>query len=128
VTLDSTGHDVAARFPRQTLPKLLAPVPPVKAKAVLRIPPEALRNVLNQARAQAEAAAAPVREKALARMRAHIEAELLRLRALQSRNGLVSSGEIAWWEERERQLEAALRESRVRLDSFLLVVPPAVLG
>jgi hypothetical protein len=52
-----------------------------------------------------------------------MESETERLVSIQEKNKLVSATELEWWHERKRQLEKAFQGARLRLDSFLLVIP-----
>src|SRR5262249_47810635 len=54
VLLEASGKDLGERFSVERMRRMLAPVSPIKAKAVLKIPPDALRRLLEMARGVAE--------------------------------------------------------------------------
>jgi hypothetical protein len=93
-----------------------------------RLPPDGLRKLLGKARDQADVTGEGVREISLSRMNSAIDSELQRLEALRTRNKMVSERELSWWKDRRRVLNDAILGSRVRLDSFLVVLPRSLGG
>lgn len=123
LALDGTGTDQSAEWPWELLKKEITPPTPDAVKLAKQIPGNRLRTVLRKAMADSESQAELIKTQALAAMNAKITGEIDRLKALQSKNGLVSESEIQWWSERKSHLERAFDGARLRLDSFLLILP-----
>lgn len=123
VILDATGKDLSSTWTTEKLYESLSPLPDAAAPLVRKLPPERIRGLISKATQQAEALATKKRIEARDRMKATIEAEIDRLRALQGKNRLVSDLEVSWWMTRKEQLLQAFAGAQTRLDSFLLVVP-----
>jgi len=123
VVLDATGKDLTSAWPAEKLYAALSPLTDAAAPLVRKLPPKRIRGLINKATGQAESLANKKKSEARERMKATIESEIDRLRALQGKNRLVSDLEVSWWMTRKEQLVQAFSGAQVRLDSFLLVVP-----
>jgi len=123
LALDGTGANQTQAWPWEILKKELTPPTPQATKLARQIPGHRLKTVLRKAISDSEAQAEALKEKAVEAMNERISAEVARLRLLQARNKEVGEPEIQWWEERKTQLEKAFQGARLRLDSFLLVIP-----
>ena len=91
-----------------------------------RLPAEGLRKLLGRSRDYAEVLAEKVRQDSISRMNAAIDDEVARLEVLRTRNKMVSEREIQWWKDRRSALSEALNVARIRLDSFLIVLPKSL--
>lgn len=123
LAIDGTGADFSDEWSWERLQKEITPPTQEATKLARQIPGNRLRTVLRKAIADTESQAELIKGQALASMNARISSEIDRLKALQSKNGLVSENEISWWSERKTQLERAFEGARLRLDSFLLILP-----
>ncbi len=123
LVFDGTGADASLEWPWDALKKEITAPTHEANKLARQIPGSRLRTVLKKAIADMEPRAELLKKQAIERMNARVLSELKRLKTLQSKNGLVSENEIQWWSERKLQLEKAYQGARLRLDSFLLVLP-----
>jgi ATP-dependent helicase HepA len=123
VVFEATGRDLTQDLPWESLKKSLSPANDTAQAFVKKLPSELIRNLLYKALSQAQGSSQPMKQAALTKMTATMNAEIARLKAFQSKNDLISESEILWWEERKKNLVAAFTGAQVRLDSFLLVVP-----
>ena len=123
VVLDGPGSDLTSQWSFKAIQEAIEPLPPAMETVPKRLPPEGLRKLLGRSKDYAEALAEKVRQDSIAQMTASIESEVTRLEAMRSKNKMVSEREIQWWKDRRAALSEALTVSRVRLDSFLVVLP-----
>jgi ATP-dependent helicase HepA len=128
VVLDGPGNDLTDQWSFTALQEAISPLPPGMEAMAKRLPPDGLRKLLGKARDQADVTGEGVREISLSRMNSAIDSELQRLEALRTRNKMVSERELSWWKDRRRVLNDAILGSRVRLDSFLVVLPRSLGG
>jgi ATP-dependent helicase HepA len=117
------GEVVNDTWPVEKLHPNLVQLTHEQAGILQKIPGAVLRGLLERATADAEKGMKEKVAKSTSRMDESVRSEILRLKALQGKNRLVSDREILWWEERQRNLSAAFKAARLRLDSFLLVIP-----
>lgn len=118
-----TGEEVGDQWPAEKLHASLIPLTAEQATVLQRIPTGVLRGLLDKAGEHADRVRKVSVTAAVAKMEAAVKAESLRLKALQGRNRLVSDREIQWWDDRQKQLGDAFRGARLRLDSFVLIIP-----
>jgi ATP-dependent helicase HepA len=123
VVLDGPGTDLTSKWGFVALQEAIGPLPPQMAGVPKRLPSDGLRKLIGKAKDVAETQAKELRATADRRMNSAIDKEIARLEALRSKNRMVSSREIQWWKDRRVALADALLGTRVRLDSFLLVLP-----
>jgi ATP-dependent helicase HepA len=123
VMLDATGRELTAQVDYDTLLSGLKPLTPAVMGFVKKLPGDRIRKLLGQAHSHAQTVASDLRQRAFTQMNLSIDYELTRLKALQSKNHLVSETEIQWWLDRKSQLTQAFNGAQVRVDSFLLIVP-----
>ncbi len=123
VILDATGKDLTESYEHDSSKQILKPLSPKALEMVKKIQPEKIRKLINQAMQQSQAFSKSLQEQAFTKMNQVIAQEIERLKALQTKNNLVSENEIEWWNERKNQLVRAFNGAQVRLDSFLLLIP-----
>jgi hypothetical protein len=123
IAVDGTGVDQSTEWPWDLLKKELTAPTHDATRLARQIPGNKLRAVLRKALHDLEPQAEAMKDQAIQKMGSRIDAEMSRLKTLQSKNGLVSENEIEWWSQRRRELEKAFQGARLRLDSFLLVIP-----
>jgi ATP-dependent helicase HepA len=120
---DGTGADLSSDWPWERLKNEITPPAPDALQLAKRLPADRLRSLFKKALSQSDVHATRLKDRALAQMVATIDGEISRLSSIQEKNRLVSATELEWWHERKRQLEKAFQGARLRLDSFLLVIP-----
>jgi ATP-dependent helicase HepA len=123
LVFDGTGADQSSDWAWESLKKEITAPTQEATRLARQIPGNKLKTLLRKALNDMEHKAEAMKEKAIDQMSEQIRFELDRLKALQSGNGLVSESEIKWWSQRKEELEKAYRGARLRLDSFLLVIP-----
>ncbi len=123
IVIDATGKDLTQELSWNTIHQELSPLTASRIPMVKALPSERIRALLKKGLERAQEQSKTLKEKALTSMNQSIDQEIQRLRALQSKNNLVSIPEIKWWNERKTQLTHAFTEAQVRLDSFLIVIP-----
>lgn len=123
IVVDSSGGNQSAAWPTERIRTAISPIPSGKAHIVNKLPADVLRGILEKARLAAEREAETLRKKSFEAMNIKFDAEILRLEALQSKNKMVGDLEIQWWKERRLQLTNSYRGARIRLDSFLMILP-----
>ncbi|MFL5812418.1 MAG: SNF2-related protein [Bdellovibrionia bacterium] len=123
LAFDGTGADQSSDWPWENLKKEITAPTQDATRLARQIPGNKLRTLLRKALNDTEPQAEAMKKQAIDQMSRQIRFELDRLKALQSKNGLVSESEIQWWSQRKEELEKAYQGARLRLDSFLLVIP-----
>ncbi len=115
-------EDISAQWPVEKIHSHLTGLTIEQIQAVRQIPVAALKELLAKATAIGEARRKKRLEEVTKKMEDTVETEIRRLKALQSKNGLVSEQEVDWWEARRRCLRDALKNAQLRLDSFIIIV------
>jgi ATP-dependent helicase HepA len=126
VVLDGTGTDLTDEWSWEALKKEISPPTPEATKLARQIPGNRLRSILKTALARSEDQAMKLKGRAIEQMKARIHAETIRLKELQGKTSPSAEpygSEIQWWMDRLEKLEGAYQGARLRLDSFLLVLP-----
>lgn len=125
VVLDPQSVDLTSQWERSKLQAALVPLSEVTATLAKKLPGERLRAILRKGLGHAEKAGAPAKTAALEKLSSTLQAEITRLKQLREKNGLVSESELKWWDERKTKLEKSFQDAKVRLDSFMLILPQA---
>jgi ATP-dependent helicase HepA len=123
LAFDGTGADQSSEWPWANLKKEITAPTQDATRLARQIPGNKLRALLRKALNDMEPRAEAMKRQAIEQMSQKIRFEMDRLKVLQSKNGLVSENEIKWWSQRKEELEKSYKGARLRLDSFLLVIP-----
>lgn len=118
VAMDVSGNEVSQEWTWEKLRPEVQPLNPETDKLARRIPPEKIRGIARKALGFADKHATVLKARAAKILGARIDAELARLEALSSR-------ETDGWKQRKTDLARAVEQTKLRLDSVLLVIPQA---
>ncbi|GAB2727608.1 RNA polymerase-associated protein RapA [Halomonas garicola] len=122
VLLDESGANLSDRISFTGLGKNLQKVNKSLARDLIKEHHDKLRNLLTQGESEAERELPTIVEAAETRMRAQIDGELARLRALAEHNPAVRDAELSALSEERAALSEAIEATRLRLDAVRVII------
>ncbi|SHF65729.1 ATP-dependent helicase HepA [Modicisalibacter ilicicola DSM 19980] len=122
VLLDESGANLSSRVSFTGLAKNLRKVKKAVARDLIKSRHDQLRELLTQGEGEAERELPTIIEVAQQRMRAELDDELTRLKALARHNPAVRDDEVQALQDERAALDAAIDGTRLRLDAVRVIV------
>ncbi|MGC3874173.1 RNA polymerase-associated protein RapA [Halomonas sp. GXIMD04776] len=122
VLLDESGANLSSKVSFTGLAKNLRKVKKAVARDLIKSRHDQLRALLTQGENEAERELPTIIETAQQRMRAELDNELTRLRALAQHNPAVRDDEIQALQEERAALDTVINDTRLRLDAVRVIV------
>lgn len=122
VVVDLRGQDLTAEWDERTAEERVAETPIAPFLQRPEFNAELMKNLVDRAAEQAEAAAAPIKQAAEERARALLGADIQRLAELAKLNDHVRPEEIKLAQSQLKKTGGAIRDARLRLDAIRLIV------
>ncbi len=120
--LDINGNNLAAKVSFDTLDGQIESLPRQLAVKIAKTQREPVEGLLNKAEKAADAEHRKLVDDARAQLRAELEEEIDRLKALQQVNPLVRDDEIKALQLRLADGDLALAQAKLRLDAIRVLV------
>lgn len=122
VLLDESGANLSDKISFTGLGKNLQKVNKSLARELIKDHHDKLRGLLTQGESEAERELPTIVEAAETRMRAQLDGELARLRALAEHNPAVRDAELNALSEERAALSEAIEATRLRLDAVRVII------
>jgi ATP-dependent helicase HepA len=122
VLLNSKGIDSTQKIPKKMVDDGVTNAPAEKLVQVKGLPREVLKDLLKKGKEAAVPRAKQYKDKFLADMKQHFDAEVTRLEKLREVNPTVSLADIVALKTQKLKLEKAMGEAQLNLDSLRIIL------